>query len=556
MSDDFSSILAAAEIAQREGRTDEAIALLRQALVRWPTDTRILYALADIYQKRGERLEAVEALIRALNIDPTPAMTHLRVAMLMHEARYPAKALAAARRALARDPSSIPAMAFTFGLQLELCDWNGFSDVVAALKHVAPTSDGAINPFVTHTIPGLGLAEQQAVAKAHAARLSALPGAYEPGRLRPKQTSKRIRLGYVSGDFRDHPVGRHIIGIMENHDRVQFEVFAYSLRVDDGSALAARFREVAEHWREATGESSAAKLIEDDNLDILVNLGGYTQGADDKLAVCRTAPLQVLYLGYGGTTGSQMMDYLLTDAVISPPDHAPFYSETFAYLPETLFNVAHSALPARGLTRAECGLPDDAFVFCCFCNNTKFTPVVFDVWMRLLHAVPGSVLWLRKFNRFMVENLQKEAVARGIAADRLIFAGRADRELHLARHACADLFLDTQPYAAASTAADALWAGVPVVTCTGETYVSRMGASVVHAMGLGDLVADDLEGYYRTALRLARDRAALKEVRERLHSNRLSSVLFDSPRFTRQIEDVYRQMFDRYTRDSGERRDQ
>jgi predicted O-linked N-acetylglucosamine transferase (SPINDLY family) len=585
MSDDFSSVFAAARIAQREerwtaadmlfrravsldpenapaakglaetqaalGRTEEAIALFRQGHARWPTDTSFLYGLADIYQHLGQGLDAVEALIRALNIDPSPAMTHLRVAMLLRQEQYPSKALAAARRALARDPSSIPALGFAFGLQLEMCDWHGYAEMADALTRVAPTSDGSINPFLTLNVPGVGLFEQQAVARAHAARLNSSAGACGARLPSANQASRRIRLGYVSGDFNDHPVGRHMIGILENHDRSQFEVFAYSLQADDGTPLGARFRAAVEHWREATGGSPAAKLIDDDNLDILVNLGGYTRGADDKLAVCRVAPIQVSYLGYSATTGSQVMDYILTDPVVSPPDHAAFYSETFAYLPTTLFNIAHEDEPAKDVTRAECGLPDDAFVFCCFCNNTKINPIVFDVWMRLLHAVPGSVLWLRKFNPFMMENLRKEAAARGIASDRLVFASKLDRERHLARHACADLFLDTQPYAAGSTAADALWVGVPLVTCTGDTYVSRMGASIVRAVGLGELVADDLEGYYQTALRLAQNPSALNEVRERLLSNRRASILFDSSRFTRQIEKVYREMYDRHTTNSG-----
>jgi predicted O-linked N-acetylglucosamine transferase (SPINDLY family) len=552
MSDDSSSIPSAADLARREGealtaqgRTDEAIAVFRQAQARWPADKSFLYGLADLHQRRGERLEAIEALIRALNIDPSPAMTHLRVAMLLREAQYPSKALAAARRARARDPSSIPALAFTLRLQQEMCDWEGYTEMAEALKCAAPASDGSINPFILLAVPGIGPSELLTAAKAHAAQLGSSIAASAVQPPTAQRAPGRIRVGYVSGDFNEHPVGRHMIGILENHDRGQFEVFAYSLQVDDGSDVSARFRASAEHWRASTGNTSATAHIEDDNLDILVNLGGYTKGADDRLAVRRVAPLQVSYLGYSATTGSRVMDYILTDPVISPPEHAAFYSETFAYLPTTLFNVAHRGDPENNATRADCGLPEDAFVFCCFCNNTKITPAVFDVWMRLLQAVPGSVLWLRKFNPFMVENLRKEAAARGIAPERLIFASQLDRARHLARHACADVFLDTQPYTAGSTAADALWAGVPLVTCTGDTYVSRMGASVVHAVGLGELVADNLESYYQIALWLAHDRAGLATFRERLRSNRRSSVLFDSPRFTRELEGVYREMFDR-----------
>jgi predicted O-linked N-acetylglucosamine transferase (SPINDLY family) len=533
------------ETCLRLGRIDAAADCYQNAHARWPADVDFCCGLAGVFEARGELVEAARMLANARQLAPMRVDIHHRLALILQRMNNLPKALASARRARALQPESVPTLAFCFRLQQELCDWADYAELAQALKHGAASGGGELDPFITHAVPGIGPAEQYVAARAFAQKLGHSEEIAKVAAREVKQ-GDRIRIGYLSGDFYDHPVGRHMVGILDNHNRDQFEVFGYSLRRDGGSAATVRLRAAVEHWRDPASNIAPEADILRDQIDILVNLGGYTKGASSAAVNTRLAPIQVLYLGYGGTTGSNAIDYLLTDRTVSPPDHARYFTETFAYLPSTLFNAAPAALHVTALSRKECGLADDAFVFCCFCNNYKFTPAIFDIWMNLLRAVPDSVLWLRKFNPFVVDNLRREAAARGVSPDRLVFAAAWPRERHLARQACADIFLDTSPYSGASTAADALWAGVPVLTCAGDTYVSRMGASLANAIGLNELVTDNLESYYDTALRLATDRGKLALLRARVAKSRTSSVLFDSVRFTHHLESVYREMFRRY----------
>ena len=284
-----------------------------------------------------------------------------------------------------------------------------------------------------------------------------------------------------------------------------------------------------------------------DGVDILVDLKGYTQDARTQILAFRPAPIQVNYLGYPGTMGAPFMDYILVDDFVVPPDQQPFFTEKLVHLPGCYqVNDSQREISPQTPSRAECGLPEKGFVFCCFNNSYKITPEMFDVWMGLLKAVPGSVLWLLEGNRFVPANLCREAEARGVAAERLVFAPRKPLPEHLARHRLADLFLDTFPVNAHTTASDALWAGCPVLTLAGETFVSRVAGSLLRTVGLPELVTTSLEDYQAMALRLARDPELLAHVRARLEANRKNCPLFDGGQFARNLEKAYATMWDTY----------
>jgi predicted O-linked N-acetylglucosamine transferase (SPINDLY family) len=360
----------------------------------------------------------------------------------------------------------------------------------------------------------------------------------------------RIRLGYLSADFRQHAVAMLVAGLFAHHDRQEFEVIGYSAGPNDGSDIRSRLAASFDRFIDISelSDRASAHLIHADEIDILVDLTGFTRYTRTGILAYRPAPIQVNYLGYLGTTGATFIDYIVLDRFVAPAEQQPFYSERLVYLPDCYqCNDNKRVIAEHTPSRPECDLPEESFVFCCFNNSYKITPVFFDVWMRLLHAVPTSVLWLLDTNPWAKSNLRREALARGIVAERLVFAPRLAAPLHLARHQVADLFLDTLPYNAGTTASDALWAGLPVLTCAGETFAGRVAGSLLRAIGLGELVTTSLEEYEALALRLAHEPALLARLRARLAKNRLTHPLFDTERFTRNLETAYRRMWEMQT---------
>ncbi len=364
---------------------------------------------------------------------------------------------------------------------------------------------------------------------------------------------ERIRVAYLSADFREHPVAYLMAGLFEHHDRSRFEVTALSMGPDRASPMRERIRSAVEHFVDAGEQSdqAIAELIRRREIDIVIDLMGLTRHNRLDVLARRPAPIQVNYLGYSGTTGADFIDYILADATVIPEEHRGFYSEQVVWLPDCyLITDDRRAIAERTPSRSECGLPEDGFVFCCFNNSYKLGPETFGVWMRLLNATPGSVLWLSEANATAQANLRREAESRGVEAQRLIFAPRLpDVADHLARQRHADLFLDTLPYNAHTTACDALWAGVPLVTCLGTSFVGRVAASLLKAIGLDELITHSLGDYEALALRLAHDRTALAAVRQKLAYNRNTFPLFDTARTTRHIEAAYTTMWQRYQKE-------
>ena len=364
-------------------------------------------------------------------------------------------------------------------------------------------------------------------------------------------SAPKIRLAYCSADLHSHAMPRLMTGVFERHDRERFEVIGISFGPDDGSDLRKRVVKSFDRFYDVqlSSDEDIAGLIARLEVDVAIDLMGLTTNARTRIYAQKPAPVQVSYLGYPGTMGTEFMDYILGDAIVTPPGLHAFYSEKIMPLADTYWPTDDrraQAGPAPG--REEAGLPAKGFVFCCFNNNWKIAPEIFDIWMRLLKSVPDSVLWLLKDSEEAADNLRREALARGVDASRLVFAPRVSPEAHLARHRLADLFLDTLPYNAHTTASDALWVGVPVITSMGQVFQSRVAASILNAMELPELIAPDLEDYEKLALALAGNPARLGALKAKISANRTTTALFDTARFTRALERGYEQMRDDFLR--------
>src|ERR1019366_7424078 len=342
-----------------------------------------------------------------------------------------------------------------------------------------------------------------------------LPAAAPPWKGTARHDNK-LRIAYISADFREHPMASLIAGLIERHDRARFEIVGISFGPDDQSDMRSRLIRAFDQFYDVRSQSDpdVADLLSRMPVDIAVDLAGHTQHSRLAILAHRPAPIQVAYLGYPGTSGTGFIDYVIADKTILPFDQQRYYTEKIVHLPDC-YQVADSRrqVAARTPTRREVGLPDEGFVFCCFNSNYKITPHVFDVWMKLLQTIDGSVLWLVPESEVARENLRKEAAARGVDPARLVFSGRVKTEEYLARYRLADLFLDTLPYNAGATASDALWVGLPLLTCRGTTYVGRMATSLLYAAGLPELSTRDLAEYEGLAVRLATDAALLRGFR-------------------------------------------
>jgi predicted O-linked N-acetylglucosamine transferase (SPINDLY family) len=435
-------------------------------------------------------------------------------------------------RALALDPDYSPAESNRIMVVLSQCDW-------ARAAAMTPELAARIAPPLTL----LGYTGDKALQLqcATTTTRSLVPKPFAPLWNGEKYRHDRIRLAYVSADLRDHAVAFQLAPLIECHDRKRFQVIGIATGLSDDSAIRGRLMQGFDRFHDfaALNSDEIARRLREMEIDIAIDLGGHTANTRLQIFAHRFAPAQATWLGYPGTTGASFIDYLIADPVVAPFEHQPWYSEQLVHLPDTYFPAEAPREGGTAPTRAEAGLPENGFVFCAFNGTWKITPPVFDIWMRLLKALPGSVLWLRRPNPDTCANLEREAATRGVDPARLVYADTVSLEDHLARHALADLFLDTVPYNAHATAANALATGLPVLTCKGEAFAGRVAASLLQAVGLPELVTESLEGYEARALELARDPAQLKALNEKLAANLPGAPLFDADRFRRNIEAAY-----------------
>jgi len=368
---------------------------------------------------------------------------------------------------------------------------------------------------------------------------------------RGQKQAGKLRIGYLSSDLREHAVGHLMAEVFSLHDRSKVEVFAYYCGIPANDPMHAAFKSSADHWVSISemDDVSAAKRIAADGIDILVDVNGYTREARTKVIALRPAPVIVNWLGFPGTMASPYHQYIIADSWIIPEEFETYYSEKVLRLPCYQPNNRKREVSTRQPTRAEMGLPENATVYCCFNGTHKITRFTFERWLTILERVPGSVLWMLGSTEAAHERLRKFAQGRGIATERLIFAEKLKNPDHLARYPLADLFLDTTPYGAHTTASDALWMGVPVLTYTGRSFASRVCGSLSRAAGLPELVCASAEEYIDRAVQLGKDRASIKPYRDRLQSNRNTCTLFDTPLLVREMESLYARMWQDFEQD-------
>lgn len=512
-----------------------------------PEAPDVHYFQANIHHHHRQLGEAVAALSRTLALKPEHGLALYQMGCIQHEFSNPNAAAAALERLLILDPQNVDGLCVLSNVQMARCAWDQLPTLRARLEALVQQGSDRILPFVLMCL-GSGPQAQHDTARQFMGREIALYAdtPRRPHHRLPPLGERRIRIGYLSADYHDHATAWLIAGLLERHDRSRFEIVCLSYGRDNGSVMRSRIRAGVEHFVDLLELTvpEIANRIAALEIDILVDLKGFTTGAQPGLLALKPVPILVNWLGYPGTFGTDLADYVVVDQTIVPPEEQACFSERVVYLPDSYqVNDDRRPIAPPPPSRAAVGLPTEGFVFCCFNNLYKVTAPVFAVWMRLLQAVPGSVLWLLDANPAAVAALRDRAVAAGIAPDRLRFAEKKLQADHLARLILADLFLDTLPVNAHTTASDALWAGLPVLTCMGDSLIGRVAASLLRAIGLPELVTDSLDAYEDTALRLARNPEMLAALRERLAVNRRTHPLFDTARFTRSLEAAYTRMY-------------
>ena len=565
-------------------RKSEALDALRSAIIADPNDGEAHRLLADLLDRLGLLADAFIAYRRAIEVDPLDlygyanlsgllcktklldvalsvadvgirlapdlSQLHYNRGMALEKLDRSAEALASYGEALRRDPQSGQALLSVCRLKDHLCDWHELEALRARARQCSFEAGRPAAPFSVVTASS-SLSDILLCNEVWSRSIEAGSGSltsYTP-RCRP---AERLRIGYISADFHGHATAQLIAELFEHHDRARFETFGYSIGATDDGAMRQRLVAGLEHFHDMSeiGYDEAAALIRAHGIDILVDLKGYTYQARTEILTRRPAPIQVNFLGYPSTMGAPFIDYIIGDRIVTPFEHAPFYSEALVQLPHCYQPNDRKREMAAAPTRAAENLPDQAFVFSCLNAAYKITPPVFDVWMDLLLEIEGAVLWLYAKNETVRSNLRREASARRVDPARLVLADKRPAAEHLARMALGDLFLDTSPCGAHTTASEALWAGLPMLTILGPTFAARVGASLLNAVGLPELVATSLEDYRSKALALAGAPAELIALRRRLLEARQTAPLFDSASYTHDLENAFARMA--AMRDAGE----
>ena len=536
-----------AAILQALGRKEESLKSYDDGLALDPEAITALLNSGVLMRDMHRHKEAVERFNRVVAIDPNNASGLANCAILLTEFKQSETAIAMFKKLLEVNPEYDYGLGLLAYERLHICDWTDFED--SRQRIIAGVRAGK------RTCKSLSIMAFSDSAQDHLASAKTFADHFCPKKPISLWNGERyrhdkIRIAYVSPDLREHPVGHLIAGVFERHDKSRFETIAISLGADDQSRLRARMLKAFDRFIDARGMGSLqiAQLMRDMEVDIAIDLGGYTSDTRTEVFAYRPAPVQVNYLGYPGTMGSDYYDYILADKQVIPLEQQRFYTEKVAYLPDAYLPTDRSVqIAERTPTRAECGLPENGFVFCSFSHDYKISPPLFDIWMRLLNKVPGSVLWLMARGDVAQGNLRKEAAARGVDPQRLVFAGRVPLvEDHLARYRQADLFLDTHPYNAHTTAADALMAGLPVLTYMGNAFPARVAGSLLMALGVLELITHSQEAYEAKAMELATQPGELMKVRGYVANNLASQALFDTPSFCRNLEATLIAMWRQY----------
>ncbi|HEY4076050.1 MAG TPA: tetratricopeptide repeat protein [Rhizomicrobium sp.] len=519
-------------------RTGEALASYDRALAIHPGYADALNNRAVALWSLKRFTESLADCDRAVALRPDFADAFYNRGNALSELNRPDEALASYEQTLAIAPDHPNALSGLANAAMTIGDWVRAENLRDVLKADVQGGKSVIQPFVL-----MGYRDDNALQFRCSQNYvrQAGPGPQTPLWRGERYVHDKIRVAYLSADLHQHVTAALTVEMFERHDRERFEITAVSFGPDDNSDMRARLVQAFDRFHDARTQTDreVAELLRHWEIDIAVDLGGHTSGARPWVLAHRPCPVQMKYMGYPGTSGSDFIDYIVADRIVVPDDQAQFFSEKIITLPDTLWVTDTKTEVLAPPMRTEIGLPENGFVFCCFNHNWKITAPIFDIWMRLLDKIEGSVLWLLQSNAAIRENLRREAAARGIDPARLIFADRTTPKKHLARQQLADLFLDTLPYNAHTTASDAIWAGLPLLTTCGKSFPARVAASILTAAGMPELITDDLRAYETLALDLARDPARLGKIRTKIAATKNHMPIFDTVRFTRNLEAAY-----------------
>lgn len=529
---------------QALGRNDEALADYERALSIQPDYVEVLINSGALLREMHRHADALQRFNRVLEINPNNENALGNCGILLTEFKQSEQAIRMFRRLLEINPKYDYGLGLLCYEQLHSCDWSKVDEMAAQIRQGIREGSRTCKSLAFMAISD-SAEDHQTAARIFARHF--FSANHSPLWTGERYRHDRIRVAYISPDLREHPVGHLIAGVLEQHDKNRFETTAISLGIDDQSRLRSRMLKAFDRFIDARGMSSRqiASVMRELEIDIAVDLAGYTSDSRTDVFMYRPAPVQVNFLGYPGTLGLGSMDYILADQHVIPAEDQKFYDERVVYLPDCYLPTdASIAIAERTPSRAECGLPDSGIVFCAFSHDYKISPHIFDIWMRVMCRIPDSSLWLVSRSEVSQRNLRRAAEERGVAGHRIIFAGRVPRvEDHLARYRLADLFLDTHPYNAHTTAADALLAGLPVVTYMGNSFPARVAGSLLHAIGLPELITRSLAEYEALIGSLGTDPERVKRLKETLVTNRQNQALFNTPAFCRNLEAAFTSMW-------------
>lgn len=509
---------------------------------------------AEAYNNKGNVLflldkfeDAIECYEKAISLNPTYADAYNGLGNSYSKRGNLTKAFENCEIARKLNFNASNILASCLSIRIKMCFWEGLQELMSQLYTLGLRPRGNVHPFdwlaLIDDPEAIGFLTKQYMFDVHPVR-------NDLGEIRKKITRKKIRIGYFSGDFVNHPVSYLMAGVLEQHDHEKYEVFGFSFRRggEADAEMQARISNACDHFIEIgiKSDREIAALAREMEIDIAIDLGGLTFHNRPGVFAYRAAPIQMSYIGYLGTMGTTYYDYLIADSVIIPSAEQRYYTEKIIYLPSYQANDSHRHISERTFTRGELGLPSKGFIYCCFNNNYKITPSIFDSWARILLAVEGSVLFLYAENEETKKNLNHEIEARGVPRSRIIFAGRLARDEYLARYRVADLFLDTSPYNAGTTASDALWAGLPILTYLGRTFSARMCGSLLNAIGMPELAVSSWHDYEKLAIEIGRDPDKISSLKHRLAENRLTMPLFNTKLFTQNLESAFEKVYERH----------
>jgi predicted O-linked N-acetylglucosamine transferase (SPINDLY family) len=535
-----------ANTLQSLNRYEDAVASYSAAIALNPDYAEAYAGRGLALQKLGRRAKALVNYNRAIALNPRHAEAYNNLGNLLVELKQYDEAIAAYATVMAIAPHHEFVLGTWLHIRMRICDWFDLDASIDQFVRKIDAGEKVSPPFPLLSMPTT-LEQQRKGAAIWSSSMLPPDASLPPIARRPRRSP--VRVGYFSADFFNHATSWLIAGLFEKHDRSKVESIAFSFGPAQRDEMAKRLTAGVDRFIDVRNRSDldVASLARSLEIDIAVDLKGYTTDSRTGVFAARAAPIQVNYLGYPGTMGSEYFDYLIADQVVVPIENRDYYSEKIVYLPDSYqVNDSQRVISDRLFDRAECGLPPRGMVYCCFNNNYKILAETFDSWMNILRHVDDSVLWLFADNPRAASNLKKEAASRGVSAERLVFAERMPLPDHLARHRVADLFLDTAPYNAHTTASDALWAGLPVLTRVGETFAGRVAASLLEAIGLPELITPGAQAYEALAIDLGRRPERLAALKQKLARRRLTAPLFDTEQFARHMEAAYAAMYDRY----------